>query len=645
MSRVDRVIFFSKRDMMASHMLGKAEKLLEGPPDFSVLDLNALLEFHHIHQYFEHGLFLTHWTENQLLGYKKVVKDALAAIRKFLLGLAPEHLIPEIEKLEFNNWENFWQLFGYFELYKKHDRQIFVEILSAFPRHIRDILPIAQLVQFYNNELRSFLFTYEDSAEILLGHYEQKQTDEPSDYRFPKSLSETDKESIIEAYLDTEDPNLNFVDLARNARTIKLSPKVRLKAKQTSSRITEKILTGDNSYRIGVGASLAKDQVEPVILEEQESGDTIAIYGGGYLDKLRTDMELFNVFSNLFLYTDEEGLISLVNKDAEMDTLEKIFMQSKNEYQKGIVFERKSMLSMAQLGIFSHYLKDSERSIESVINNFVHTFFKDWFGMQNLVFNMPSTELNPAEKIRLIAPELDYLLRQFQNFVTDGAIDHELLRLDSAPVHFSNVPSLVGKKYVFSTHEKIRLLQHWFFDPNSILADRKADIENRQTVFQTLATKRTLKSDLEDYQLAYLERIVEDGFLHIDEDGVIEMVDPVLIFIAGKLRENGFISYWHIAQPFRDAMDRLLDEGYLEVSDRLFTANEVSYLNFHLNMKEFSNSKDLRNKYLHGSHDRDEKHQEMDYLYFLRTLIVILIKLRDDAILKRSYFTNGDLEG
>ena len=639
MSRMERVVFFSKRDMMGSHMLCKAEKLLDGTTDFAGLDMNALLEFHHIHQYFEHGLYLTHWTENRIQVYKQIVKNAIAATRVLLQGLTPDGLIQQIGLLEFDNRENFWQLFGYFELHKKHDRQVFMDILKIYPLHIRDILPLAQLVQYYNTELRSFLLTYEGSAELLLGHYEQKHTD-PSDYHFPKSLSDTDKESIIEAYLGTEEPNLNFVDLARNARTIKLSPKVRLKAKQIFAGISEKILNGANSYRIGVGASLAKDQAEPVEFEQQESGDIIAIYGGGYLDKLQTDMELFNVFSNLFLYTDQEGLISLINKDAEMDTLEKIFMQSKNEYEKGIEFERKSMLSMAQLGIFSHYLKDRGRSIESVINNYVHALFKEWFGMKDLVFNMPQAELGPAEKIRLIAPELDYLLRQFQNFVSDGAIDHELLRLDSAPVHFSNVPSLVGKKYVFSTHEKIRLLQHWFFDPNSILADRKEDMENRQSVYQTLATKRTRNSDLEDYQQEYLEHIIKEGFLNVGDDGVLEMVDPELIFIAGKLRGNGFISYWRIAKPFRDAMDRLIDEGLLEISDRLFTLNEVSYLNFHLNMKEFSNSKDLRNKYMHGSHDRDEKHQELDYLYFLRTLILILLKLQDDVVLKRKYATN-----
>lgn len=640
MNRIERVIFFSERDMMGPHMLSKAQKLLEGFTHFESMDLNSLLEFHHISQYFEHGLYLIHWTEDQIRGYKQVVDSAFAAMRHFFLKLASEDLIQQIRQLEFDNRTNFWYLFGYFEVYKKHNRQVFVEVLSAFPAHIRNILPLEQLVKHYNVEIRAFLMTYEDSAELLLAHYEQKHTDEPSTYYFPKSLSEADKESIIEAYLDAAEPNLNFVDLARNARMIKLSPKVRLKAKQVSASIEGKFLTEANSYRIGIGASLARDQVDPVIFEKQDNGDIIAIYGGEYLNKLKIDIDLFNVFSKLFLYTDEEGLISLVNKEVEMDTLEKIFMQSKNEYQKGIVFERKSMLSIAQLGIFIHYLKDSGRSIESVIKNFIDTFFKDWFGMKNLVFNMPESGLGPAEKIRLIAPELDYFLRQFQNFVSDGAIDHDMLRLDSASVHFSNIPSLLEKKYVFSKNEKIHLLQHWFFDTNSILVDRTNDRDNPQTFFQRLATKRTLRSDFEDYQLAYVDRFVKDGFLHIDDCGVIEMVDPGLVFIAGKLRDNGFISYWHISQPFREAMDRLIDEGFLDVSDRLFTTDEVKYLNFHLNMKEFSNSKDLRNKYLHGSHDRDEQRQEMDYLYFLRTLIVILIKLSDDVVLKRRYFTN-----
>ncbi|WP_176628258.1 hypothetical protein [Mucilaginibacter sp. SG538B] len=159
--------------------------------------------------------------------------------------------------------------------------------------------------------------------------------------------------------------------------------------------------------------------------------------------------------------------------------------------------------------------------------------------------------------------------------------------------------------------------QQWFL--NSILADRKKDIENRQTVFWTFANKKVLKSDFEDYQLPYLERVIADGFLQVNDMGVVEMVDPVKIFIAGKVRENGDISYWHVAEPFRKVLDRLIAEGLLEVSDKLFTRDEVSYLNFHLNMKGVSNSKDVRNKYMHGSYEQDAKNQQVDYLYFLRT--------------------------
>ncbi|QEM02712.1 hypothetical protein DIU31_003975 [Mucilaginibacter rubeus] len=45
-------------------------------------------------------------------------------------------------------------------------------------------------------------------------------------------------------------------------------------------------------------------------------------------------------------------------------------------------------------------------------------------------------------------------------------------------------------------------------------------------------------------------------------------------------------------------------------------------------------------QYMHGSYEQDAKQQQVDYLYFLRTTILILIKLRDDAVLKRRWFSD-----
>lgn len=628
MSRIDRVVFFSKHDGAASYMLEKAEKLLDTIPDFTCMGINSLLEFHHIHKYFENGLFLNRWTAEQKNGYQETVKSVLAEIRSYFLKLSPEQLVPIVAELEFDNRENFWELFRLYETYKRTDPNILSEILAIHPHHIRCVLTFRQLVDYYNNQIRSFLLTYQESAELLLSHYEESNDREPSNYIFPKSLTERDKHEIINAYLDTEEPNLNYVQLAENSKQLKLSPKMLLKAKQKAKSIQEQHFDEENSMKISVGASLKMDQVEPIIFEKNGT-ETNATYGGLYLDTLHSDTELFSVFKRLFAYTDQEGLITLINKEAEMDNLEKVFMRSKNEYQKSFHFSHKNMLSLTQLGIMSHYLHRKQRSVENVIENFVQEYFVSKFKMTGLIFNVPDTALAPSDKIRLMAPEMEYLLKQFKNFVMDGQIDHELLQIDSTPVFFSEIPSLTDKKYITSEHPMIKKLQHYFFDPHSILFGREGR-EDERNLFQILMAETVLKSTLEDYQRHYIDMFIQEGFLVINEHEEIKMVNPVIVFIAGQLQENGCLSYWHYASIIRTEIDRLITEGILESTNRLFSSQENSYLNYYLNKKEFSNGMDLRNKYLHGSNNRTLEVQKMDYLYFLRTLILVLLKLKDD---------------
>ncbi|WP_345949153.1 hypothetical protein ABDD95_20115 [Mucilaginibacter sp. PAMB04274] len=376
MSRPNRVEFFSKHDMMIPHMLEKAERLLEQEHDFSAMDLNDLLEFHHVHQHFESGFYLTRWSDDKKLIYQAKVQEAIQATRIFLIGLSAADFSWVIGELEFSNRSNFWQLFRYLEIYKRVDKTLFAELLNDHTRHIRYILSLEKLVQFYNAEVHAFLLNAEESAELLLSYYEQKHTGEPPAWYFPKILTDADKERIINAYLDSEEPNLNFVELVKHARQLKLSPRIRLKAKQLAGTIKEPILNGPNAIRFIMGAALNKDQDEAVTFETDDDG-TMAVYGGKYFDSLHSDLELFLVFSNLFLYSDKEGLITLVSLLSEMNQLEKLFTQSKSEYMTGMVFAKKNMLSMAQLGIFGHYLKERGRSIEVVIDGFINDFSKE----------------------------------------------------------------------------------------------------------------------------------------------------------------------------------------------------------------------------------------------------------------------------
>ena len=74
----------------------------------------------------------------------------------------------------------------------------------------------------------------------------------------------------------------------------------------------------------------------------------------------------------------------------------------------------------------------------------------------------------------------------------------------------------------------------------------------------------------------------------------------------------------------------MVNNGLLFVEKTLFTKQEISYLNYFLNKKEFTNGLDLRNKYLHGTNPSNEIEHENDYYILLKIIILVLLKIEDD---------------
>lgn len=71
----------------------------------------------------------------------------------------------------------------------------------------------------HQNAIRELLIENEKSAEWLLQTFVEKSSpDDDVRYYFPSSLLNQDKEDIISRYLDSSDPNLNYVRLILIAR-------------------------------------------------------------------------------------------------------------------------------------------------------------------------------------------------------------------------------------------------------------------------------------------------------------------------------------------------------------------------------------------------------------------------------------------
>jgi len=70
-----------------------------------------------------------------------------------------------------------------------------------------------------------------------------------------------------------------LVQLAKNSKHLKLTPKILLKAKQKAESLQDHHFNEENSTKISVGAVLNMDQAEPVIFEKNDS-ETNVVYGG-----------------------------------------------------------------------------------------------------------------------------------------------------------------------------------------------------------------------------------------------------------------------------------------------------------------------------------------------------------------------------
>ncbi len=454
----------------------------------------------------------------------------------------------------------------------------------------------------------------------------------------PNCLSLPDKETIISEYIEREDANLNYIRIIEHSKdsdSLKLSPKVRLNAKKKSALLNKQLFEGSHSIDLSVQISLNKDQDDPLIVSTENQMTQIS-YSEKYIDKHEDDITLFYLFRTLFLFTNIHGTISLVSKESEINIIEKISLKSKNEYPASILFERKNTIAHTQILLLDHYLNKQNKSIEKLINSFINDFIIPYYNINSLTLRFPSEQSIYLEKIRILAPELDYLLKQYQTFVKEGQIDFDLISLDSTPLRFSEIQSLVNKKYVYINSDEINHLKYHFFSDQSALFHIEPHKDKYSNLYELLIHEDVSTNDFENYQLHTISHLINQGYLHIDTDDYVKIGRDIFMYIVKELNEDEVINYWYYPASVRTTIDEMVNEGLLRFENTLFTKPELNYFNYYLNKKEFTNGLDLRNKYLHGTNKSSERVNEYEYYVLVKLIILIVIKIEDDLKLYKN---------
>lgn len=635
-NRLERVVFYSKTDGAAGPNLERVETLMNTIDLKSDLDIVDLLELYAVKQYLDNDLYLLSWNEETKINYKAVTDQAWLMIKKFWLGINDSNVLDYIGYLEYYYNETFWKLFSYFQVYKNISRPMLNNVLDKFPFQITYILANKNIVQHFDKEIRNFLMNYKTAAELLLSRFEEKQASDRTDYHFPASLTLNDRETIMDKFLDDPDANLNYVrllDKSKDSAHLKLSAKLKLKAKRKAVQLNNEIMKDGHTWREGVQVVLDKDQ-EDLVKYSYNDGILEVWYSTEYLDSKTSEISLFQVFRRLFAYLDNTGLSTLVSKLSELDVMERIQMQSKNEYVKGVVFLRKSMLSDLQLIIYSDYLKRRDINLEETIQAVITQYFKKSFNI-DLKFKFPSGSATYLEKIRTLSPELEFLLRQYQAFVNDGEIDLELLQITSTPLFYSDIGSIVKKKYAYSDHEKINYLKFIFFSDQSPLHYVEPFDSKYSKLYDLLVNEEVNLDNFSNYQRTQIEQLIAEDYLLLDNNNSVKLKKEIMLFLIGELHSANVISYRHYPDVIRRTIDVMEKEGLITFQDTLFTKEELNYFNFYLNKKDYTNGYDLRNKYLHGTNTASEKEHQSEYYMLLKIVILAVLKIEDDLILKK----------
>lgn len=632
-----RINFYSIDDMATPYELKKAQDLLDNFVSISNFEISDYFEYYNIKLYFENKLFIPSWDENLKEKYENIVQVVFTKLKDILIKLDNTNLEKFIKNVDYQYIKNFWQLFSQLNLYKKISEQCIFDLLKNDEKHIRYILQQKNIVEKYDKKLKEFLLHFEETTEIFLSKFEEKHSFGINpDYHFPKSFSLKDKEFVINQYLESDSPNLNYVRLIESSKDspdLKLSAKIRLKAKKLSLKLNNEIIEKGHSWNIRVQVVISKDQDEPVTYNNK-NGLLEVIYSENIFNYcLQNDIKLFHLFSQLFQYLDESNLMTLVSKPSEIDAFERTVMRSKNSYETGAVFTKKEYLSNLQLIIFDEFLKRNNNSLEQLINSFVD-YLNEKISPNKFYFQIRLNDSPYVDKIRSITPDYDFLLKQFKLLSEDGEIDLELIQLDSKPIYLSDVYSLNNKKYIYSNNDLILYLKYVFFSNQSML-HYVPRFKDKYKCFYDLIINENLEiDDFKNYEKREIEKLINDKYLIINESGFIEIENDIKIFIIGQIHLNEVVNYWIYPKLVRDEIDIMLDKNLLKYENTLFTIPEKNYINYYLNKKEFTDGFDLRNKYLHGTNSFSIDEHKMDYFRLLKIIILTFLKIEDDIIIK-----------
>lgn len=637
----ERVHFYSANDLSVYTNIETMEKVVKAYEEGrQPVSINDYLEMFHIVQFVEHGKYPENWDESRV----SEIKQYKAKVAAYFSQLKSEDFPVFYKDADIEYESTIWQIIDQFKIKGLITENGLREILKDEAWRLRDLLEFRWIVENNNGLLTQLLKENGNTAEWLLDQYvaEDKFGNKTTLF-FPKSLSLQDKDDIIHRYVNSDDANLNYVRLvlqAKRSSEFSLSPQTIKDARIRERELNEEVLKYGCVHVTSYGVTLTNKLDAPVKeLQKKEDGSSLLVYNKNLIDACQYSFIIYYC-GMVFEFTDEYGFISLISKMSDADTIERVVgLVAKNAYFITSVFRIGEDIAHLQMQALEAALKDTDRSIEGAIKFFYEDYLKSVYGYDGFSLTLPKKDDNLILKIRSLAIEMDSVAHQYNCYVKHGSIDQDIIELE-APCKITETKSLISHRYCVQNknNNDVWYLIRLFFGSQSMLHYVEPCKDMHLSNFYALLKKGidVKYNSYKFYQKQDIDYLIKNGYLLIDEHGILRCDKMKEIEILRHLYIYGACSYWGYPKEERAILDEMVSKGWIEYDNHLLSPAERDYFSYYLNNEKFTNGPAIRNNYAHGTTPSySEKKHLQNYLQLLVLFIMLLLKISEDLDMKR----------
>ena len=611
-----------------------AEKFSPADPPMNAMDI---IELHNVQQYVERG-FLPHaYTEVQRQHAQALVAQARSAVARFFSSVNDSNVAALISGVDYGYHSDLLELLGRNKAFDRCHASEMLLALEACRVRFGDLLTSRKLVTAYDTEIRDALLASPRNGEHVIRKYLHSDNQQP--VHLPPSFTPADARDLLDRYLDSPDPHLNYVGLIETARDDEragVDPMLKLKARRRKTEISKEFFSENTTATLKLGCEIAisDDQDEPVTVERDGYMYSFS-YSRSWLDETTDHPSVLNNVQHLFEFADGHVLLKLPAYTSGMEVLERhVGMRGKDDYHYGMAFQSADLNSLLQTRMLLHVLRAREIELEDVIAWFFNDYLDEEFAASNFRFSPSGTSSTYLERVRHLFAEMESVATQFSLYVQNGEIDRELLPLLSELIRYRTLPTLLEGRYIYPTeHPEIVGILHTLFSDQSLMNYINDDLQAHNAAALLVGTQ-VAYGDFHEYQQEIVDQLIDLGVL--ENTGTrVTVASMRQVLILNSLFKTEAESYYRLSKDSRAEVDAMIEKGWLTRTSTLLSEPEAKYFNYFLNNLDFSNGPKLRNKYQHGRQDDGDGEDAHFHTYVtvLRLVLALMIKINDDFCL------------